>query len=73
MDVRSGLKERDMAQNRTQCSVLVSAMFKLRVTVTVFTRVRVLKATVTFVMSVRPHLSRLLPSRFGELHISYFY
>jgi hypothetical protein len=38
-----------------------------------FTRVRMLKAKVTFVMSVHPHLSRLLPSRFGELHISYFH
>jgi len=35
MDVRSGLKEWDMAQNRAQCSVLVSATFQLRVTVTV--------------------------------------
>jgi len=35
-DVRSGLKEWDMAQNRPQYSVLVAAMFQLRVTVTVF-------------------------------------
>jgi hypothetical protein len=35
-------------------------------------RVRMLKATVTFVMYVRPHSSRLLPSRSGG-RISYFY
>jgi len=64
-----------MAQNRAQYSVLVPAMFQLRVTVTLLVTwvLRKLKATVTFVMCVRPHLSRLLLSRFCELRISYFY
>jgi hypothetical protein len=35
MDVRSGLQEREMAQNRSQCSVLVPAMLQLEVTVAV--------------------------------------
>jgi carbon starvation protein CstA len=35
MEVRSRLKEWDMAQNRAQYSVLVPAMFQLWVTVTV--------------------------------------
>jgi hypothetical protein len=35
MDVRSGLQEWEMAQNRAQCSVLVPAVLQLQVTVTV--------------------------------------
>jgi hypothetical protein len=53
MDVRSGLQGPDMAQYRAQCSVLAPAMLELQVTVLryfVLRRIRMLKATITFVM-----------------------